>query len=328
MELARMQGEIDSPGCGDNNNANPVGLFATPRFLLKIFDMVEDPNTDSLVSWSSNGASFVIWDHNRFAAELLPEYFKHSNLASFIYQLNNYGFRKVNSERHEYENQWFRPGKKDWLRSIRSRVQKSKMLQKKNGSSFTAPVVTEDLDVMMKKLKAEQIALRAEIQKLKEQQENMEKELARPQEMENSDYGDDDEEKRVISSFSLEFLQLVKRKAGTDNEGGRKKKKGDDDEEAVVIKPDLQCLDEAKKEEENARRNAENSAFWKKIFEDDSDAENGVEEVQPLKDRKIMVELDDMMASKIAMEEGLSLISKVASLGEEDHDEAHFQLWT
>lgn len=86
-----MHGEIGSLGCGDN--ANPVGLrglFAIPRFLLKLFDMVEDPETDSLISWSSNRASFVIWDHNQFAAELLPKYFRHSNLSSFIYQLNNY----------------------------------------------------------------------------------------------------------------------------------------------------------------------------------------------------------------------------------------------
>nr|GME07055.1 heat stress transcription factor A-7A-like [Ipomoea batatas] len=320
MELVRMQTEIDSPlGCRDNANI-PVGLFATPRFLSKIFDMVEDPNTDSLVSWSSNGESFVIWDHNRFAAELLPKYFRHSNLASFIYQLNNYGFRKVNSERHEYENQWFRPGKKDWLKSIRSRVQKLKMLQK-NGS-FTAPV-TEDLDVVMKKLKAEQIALRAEIQKLKEQQENMQKEFARAQEiLENSD----DDEERVISSFSLEFLQLVKRKARVDNEPGGSSSGSGKKKKSVEIQPEFQCLDEGKKEEEENARNAENSAFWKKIFEDDSDAENGG--VEPLKDPKIMVELDDMMASKIAMEEGQSLISKVAGLeGEEDH-EPHLQLWT
>lgn len=214
---------------------------------------------------------------------------------------------------------------------------KSKMGQRYG--SFTEPVIDlekGDVGVVMKKLRAEQLDLRVEIQKLKEQQENMEKEFSRVQGMENSGNGDDEE--RIISSFSLEFIHLVKeklrssevtgkRKMGADNEpgssssGSGKKKKGDE----VEIEPELQCADEGKNEE-NARRNAENSAFWKKMFEDDSDAENGVEEVQPLQDSKIMVELDDMLASKIAME-GESLISKIAGL-EEEEDEAHLQLWT
>lgn len=59
-------------------------------FVTKTYDMVEDPNTNSIISWSPSSTSFVIWDHNRFSFEILPKYFKHTNMSSFVYQLNNY----------------------------------------------------------------------------------------------------------------------------------------------------------------------------------------------------------------------------------------------
>ncbi|RZF44882.1 hypothetical protein LSTR_LSTR004507 [Laodelphax striatellus] len=65
-----------------------------PAFLAKLWNMVEEPNLDELIAWGANGLSFVIKDQNRFAKELLPMYYKHNNMASFIRQLNMYGFHK------------------------------------------------------------------------------------------------------------------------------------------------------------------------------------------------------------------------------------------
>lgn len=61
-----------------------------PPFLTKTFEMVEDPSTDSIVSWSRARNSFVVWDSSKFSTTLLPRYFKHSNFSSFIRQLNTY----------------------------------------------------------------------------------------------------------------------------------------------------------------------------------------------------------------------------------------------
>jgi heat shock transcription factor len=61
-----------------------------PPFLKKIFEMVEDPETDRVVSWSETRDSFTVWDEHVFAQELLPQYFKHRNFSSFIRQLNTY----------------------------------------------------------------------------------------------------------------------------------------------------------------------------------------------------------------------------------------------
>lgn len=63
---------------------------APPPFLMKTYDMVDDPSTDKIVSWSPADNSFVIWDPPEFAKELLPKYFKHSNFSSFVRQLNTY----------------------------------------------------------------------------------------------------------------------------------------------------------------------------------------------------------------------------------------------
>ena len=44
-----------------------------------------------------NGTTFVVKDIEKFAAEVIPAYFKHSNFSSFVRQLNFYGFRKIKS---------------------------------------------------------------------------------------------------------------------------------------------------------------------------------------------------------------------------------------
>lgn len=71
-----------------------------PPFLNKTFQMVDDPETDPVVSWSEARQSFIVWDSHEFSKTLLPNYFKHSNFSSFIRQLNTYVntsqlFRKV-----------------------------------------------------------------------------------------------------------------------------------------------------------------------------------------------------------------------------------------
>ncbi|XP_015987281.1 heat shock factor protein 1 isoform X4 [Rousettus aegyptiacus] len=78
----------------------PVGPGAAgpsnvPAFLTKLWTLVSDPDTDALICWSPSGNSFHVFDQGQFAKEVLPKYFKHNNMASFVRQLNMYGFRKV-----------------------------------------------------------------------------------------------------------------------------------------------------------------------------------------------------------------------------------------
>ncbi|CAH8622477.1 unnamed protein product [Heterobilharzia americana] len=71
-------------------------LQSIPAFLSKLKLLVDDEETNDLIYWDPLGTSFHIRDGNRLAKELLPQYFKHNNLSSFVRQLNMYGFRKIN----------------------------------------------------------------------------------------------------------------------------------------------------------------------------------------------------------------------------------------
>lgn len=94
-------GDADSSGIPSN----------VPAFLVKLWKLVEDPQYEEHISWNKNGTGFLVHDQATFAREILPKYFKHNNFASFVRQLNMYGFRKVigaeqgglRSEKDEWE---------------------------------------------------------------------------------------------------------------------------------------------------------------------------------------------------------------------------------
>lgn len=87
--------EITIPG----QKVSPI-----PLFLKKLWKMVNDSNNKQVIEWNSTGDGFVIYDQLKFVTELLPQYFKHNNLSSFIRQLNFYDFHKVaNIDKNEME---------------------------------------------------------------------------------------------------------------------------------------------------------------------------------------------------------------------------------
>ncbi|KFK35490.1 hypothetical protein AALP_AA5G291400 [Arabis alpina] len=143
-------------------------------FLTKTYEMVDDPNTNHIVSWNRGGISFVVWDPHILSATILPLYFKHNNFSSFVRQLNTYfwmtstlrsasnyrkrGFRKVEAERWEFMNEGFLMGQRDLLKSIKRRT------------TTSSPPLLNQYDPSTE-LRQDRDALLVEISRLREQEQ-------------------------------------------------------------------------------------------------------------------------------------------------------------
>uniref|UniRef100_A0A8C3S1P5 Heat shock transcription factor 1 n=1 Tax=Chelydra serpentina TaxID=8475 RepID=A0A8C3S1P5_CHESE len=122
---------MEGPGAA-GVGAGPGGSNV-PAFLTKLWTLVEDPDTDPLICWSPSGNSFHVFDQGQFAKEVLPKYFKHNNMASFVRQLNMYGFRKVvhieqgglvkpEKDDTEFQHPYFIRGQEQLLENIKRKV--------------------------------------------------------------------------------------------------------------------------------------------------------------------------------------------------------------
>lgn len=145
-----------------------------PPFLRKTFEMVDDPHTDSIISWSSTKNSFIVWDPHKFSTDLLPKHFKHSNFSSFVRQLNTYRFRKVDSDRWEFANEGFQQGRKHLLKHITRRKQNFQISQKQSWLDSSKHGAEAELE----RLKTDQTSLQTEVLKLRQQQEMTQSYLA------------------------------------------------------------------------------------------------------------------------------------------------------
>ncbi|RFU28871.1 hypothetical protein B7463_g7471, partial [Scytalidium lignicola] len=95
-----------------------------PPFVQKLSSFLDESKNTDLIRWSDKGDSFIVLDEDEFAKTLIPELFKHNNYASFVRQLNMYGFHKrvglsdnsmkaserKNKSPSEYYNPYFKRG--------------------------------------------------------------------------------------------------------------------------------------------------------------------------------------------------------------------------
>ncbi|CAI1993736.1 hypothetical protein SEUBUCD646_0G01980 [Saccharomyces eubayanus] len=100
-----------------------------PAFVNKLWSMLNDDSNTKLIQWALDGKSFIVTNREEFVHEILPKYFKHSNFASFVRQLNMYGWHKVqdvksgsiqssSDDKWQFENENFIRDREDLLEKI------------------------------------------------------------------------------------------------------------------------------------------------------------------------------------------------------------------
>ncbi|NWV37219.1 HSF2 protein, partial [Grantiella picta] len=157
-----------------------------PAFLSKLWALLGETPSNQLITWSQNGKSFLVLDEQRFAKEILPKYFKHNNMASFVRQLNMYGFRKVvhvdtgifklERERDgpvEFRHAYFRQGREDLLEHIKRKASSSRPDENK--------ILQEDLSKIIcsaQKVQVKQTAIESQLSLLKRENESLWREVS------------------------------------------------------------------------------------------------------------------------------------------------------
>nr|XP_058899365.1 heat shock factor protein 1 [Kogia breviceps] len=170
----------------------PVGPGAAgpsnvPAFLTKLWTLVSDPDTDALICWSPSGNSFHVLDQGQFAKEVLPKYFKHSNMASFVRQLNMYGFRKVvhieqgglvKPERDdtEFQHPCFLRGQEQLLENIKRKVTSVSALRSEDMKIHQDSVTKLLTDVQL--MKGKQESMDSKLLAMKHENEALWREVA------------------------------------------------------------------------------------------------------------------------------------------------------
>lgn len=133
-----MRSEKKDPGAGAAEAASAPSSSSTssesimktpaPAFLEKLFDILDEKSAyGHLISWQPDGTSFIIKKVHEFSEIVLPRYFKHSNIQSYVRQLNMYGFNKTrhDSTHREFAHKLFRRGRRDLLPLIKRKSQQT-----------------------------------------------------------------------------------------------------------------------------------------------------------------------------------------------------------
>ena len=102
-------------------------------FLSKLYDILNNHNYNNVISWDKDGKKVVISDVVKLCKDILPKFYKHRNLSSFIRQLNLYGFHKykgIMESLEIYEHETFNKNiTKEEIKQITKKARHNQMVK-------------------------------------------------------------------------------------------------------------------------------------------------------------------------------------------------------
>ena len=116
-----------------------------PVFISKLLRMLSPSENADAITWGGDGTTVLIRDRTAFETKVIPKFFKHSNLPSFVRQLNLYGFHKTTQDPEvcEFQHKFFKRDHLQLLVNIR-RKQADKSEQSRGRNNAPAPPAHSD----------------------------------------------------------------------------------------------------------------------------------------------------------------------------------------
>ena len=121
---------------------NKIETSHNSKFLIQLYKILEDKENKDIIHWGKDNSSFIIENIYDFIEKILPKYYGHNNLASFVRQLNKYNFHKIKATLNEYafQNEQFIKGKKDLISNILRKKKRKRDFNNGNENNITTLV--------------------------------------------------------------------------------------------------------------------------------------------------------------------------------------------
>lgn len=118
-----------------------------PMFLKNLHSILSNSKFADIISWSHNDKMFVIKSEDKLIQEVLPQFYKHSNLNSFVRQLHMYGFKKYKQgtcKNAYYYHKYFFKNESEMMTQIKRKLttqqKRDLKVERKQASGLTEEV--------------------------------------------------------------------------------------------------------------------------------------------------------------------------------------------
>jgi len=116
-------------------------IISFSSFPIKLHSILSNPRLSHIISWLPHGRSWRINNHKEFEQKIIPRYFRHRNLSSFMRQVNGWGFHRITAglDRNSYYLEKFLRGKSSLCKQIKrpsSKAVRQARLRSSNEPNF------------------------------------------------------------------------------------------------------------------------------------------------------------------------------------------------